>query len=70
MRTVSNAQLAGTTKQGSVRATITTPLSLLTAVYAGLRYQVLRSSFNDLGVPFATNYDEVAVFVGLTHTFR
>jgi uncharacterized protein (PEP-CTERM system associated) len=70
LRTVSNSEQAATTKQASIRAMLTTAVSPLTAVYAGLRYQLLRSS-TDVASPFVqSNYDEVAVFVGLNHRFQ
>jgi len=64
LRTVNNEQ-PGTTNQGSIRALLSSPLSALTTVYAGVRYQVFRSSLT-----VSENYDEAAVFVGLAHTFR
>ncbi|HEY3180996.1 MAG TPA: hypothetical protein VGL25_19200, partial [Casimicrobiaceae bacterium] len=71
LRTVSDTEQSVTTKQGSVRTTVTTALSPLTAVYAGLRYQVLRSTSNIDSSPFLqSSYNEVAIFVGLNHRFQ
>ncbi len=53
----------GTTRQGSLSATLTSPLSANTSASAGVRYQVLRSDL-------ATSYTEAAAFVALNHTFR
>ena len=61
-RTVDNTQV-GTTKQGSVRAAITSPIAPFTDVYGGVRYQILRSNVSN-------DYDELAVFVGLNHRFH
>jgi uncharacterized protein (PEP-CTERM system associated) len=61
-RTVLNDQ-PGVTKQGAIRAGITSPIAPLTSVYGGIRYQVSRSDIS-------TDYNELAVFVGLTHRFH
>lgn len=53
----------GTTRQGSARLSLNTSLSPLTSLYAGIRYQVLRSD-----VTFS--YNEAAIFVGVNHQFR
>ena len=63
LRTVANPPQVGKTTQGSVRTTVTSPLAANTTAYAGARYQRLTSDV-------ATSYNEVAVFVGLTHTFH
>ena len=62
-RTKANAPLEGTTRQGSVRVGVSTSLSARTSVYAGARYQVLRSDVT-------TDYDEAAAFVGMVYEFR
>ena len=62
LRTVDNTQ-AGTSKQASVRATLNSSLSTLTSAYAGVRYQIFRSTISN-------DYEEFAVFVGLTHRFN
>jgi uncharacterized protein (PEP-CTERM system associated) len=61
-RTVNNDQ-PGISKQGSIRATLTSPLSAQTDVYGGVRYQIFRSDIN-------FDYDEAAVFVGINHRFH
>ena len=61
-RTVDNTQPI-TTKQGSVRAGLTSPLSLDTYVYGAIRYQILRSNVT-------TDYNEAAVIVGINHRFH
>ena len=61
-RTVSNDQSA-TSKQGSVRATLTQTLSALTSVYAGVRYQAFHSNVSP-------NYEEAALFVGMNYRFH
>jgi uncharacterized protein (PEP-CTERM system associated) len=63
LRTVANPPQVGKTNQGSVRTTLTSPVTANTTVYAGARYQRLHSDV-------ATDYNEVAVYVGLTHTFH
>ena len=60
LRTVANPPQVGKTTQGIVRTTLTSPVAPNTTAYAGARYQHLKSDV-------ATNYNEVAVFVGLTH---
>lgn len=62
-RTTSNAEVGGTTRFYSVRAFLSTPLSALTSVYGGARFQDSQSDVAD-------SYREAAVYVGLTHTFR
>lgn len=62
-RTTSNAPLEGTTNQTSLRLAVSTPLSAKTTVFAGARYQTLRSDI-------ATNFNEAAAFIGATHTFK
>jgi uncharacterized protein (PEP-CTERM system associated) len=61
-RTVLNDQ-PGVTNQGAIRAGITSPVAPLTSVYGGIRFQILRSTIS-------TDYNEFAVFVGLTHRFN
>jgi uncharacterized protein (PEP-CTERM system associated) len=63
LRTVANASLEGTTKQGTFQAALTTPIATNTTVYAGARYQLAHSDV-------AASYHEAAVFVGLTHSFH
>lgn len=62
-RTVANPPLEGTTRQGSLRLLISSLLSARTSVYAGARYQELRSDVS-------TDYREAAAFVGVGHTFE
>ncbi len=63
LHTKANAPLTGTTKQGSVRTVLTTPISANTSVYAGARFQSLHSDFSD-------STREIAGYAGVTHTFR
>jgi uncharacterized protein (PEP-CTERM system associated) len=58
-----NSPLVGHTNQGSVRLGITAPISARTNVFAGARYQVSRSDI-------AVDYNEAAIFAGLTYTFK
>ena len=53
----------GTTNQGGARLEINRALSTHTKVFAGVRYQVLRSDVT-------TDYKESAVFAGLSYTFK
>jgi hypothetical protein len=53
----------GTSKQGSITANLTAPLSPNTSATAGIRYQVFRSDLS-------SNYTEAAAFVGVNHIFR
>jgi uncharacterized protein (PEP-CTERM system associated) len=62
-RTNANAPQTGTTDQGFARVALSTPLSARTTVFAGGRYQVLHSDV-------ATDYNEAAIFVGLSYSFR
>jgi uncharacterized protein (PEP-CTERM system associated) len=62
-RTVANSPSEGRTNQTSGRLMLTSPLSPKTSVFAGVRYQTLSSDV-------ATDYDEAAAFIGVTHTFR
>ena len=55
--------LAGNTRQGSLRTVWSTRLSPKTTAYAGARYQRLRSDIT-------SNFSERAVFVGVAHVFR
>jgi len=61
-RTVQNTQ-PGVTKQATVRFGATTPLSALTSVFGGVRYQSSRSTIT-------TDYEEAAVYVGFNHKFN
>lgn len=63
LRTVANAPFTATTKQGNVNLTVTSPISALTTVFAGARFQVFRPD-RDQG------YTEAAVFAGLNYTFK
>ena len=54
---------AGTSKQGTITANLSSPLSANTSATAGIRYQVFRSDLS-------SNYTEAAAFVGVNHTFR
>jgi uncharacterized protein (PEP-CTERM system associated) len=58
-----NAQTGGVTRLYAVRAFLSTPLSALTSVYGGARFQDSRSNIAD-------SYREAAVYVGLAHTFH
>jgi uncharacterized protein (PEP-CTERM system associated) len=63
-RTVGNGELAAAeTRQWSLSGTIDAPLSPLTRVFAGARYQRFLSDV-------ASSYREAAAFVGMSHTFR
>lgn len=62
-RVVATDQSRGTTRLETARAMLATPLSPLTSVFGGIRYQMSRSSV-------ANDFDEYAVFVGLVHQFR
>jgi uncharacterized protein (PEP-CTERM system associated) len=64
-RTVSNGQVADTTRQGTVRAGVSRQLSPRTSVYVGARYQRYVSDFFS-----NTDYNESAVFAGISHSFR
>jgi len=61
-RTVDNTQPI-TTKQGFVRAGLSSPVSAETTLYGGIRYQISRSNVNG-------DYDEIALFVGVNHRFH
>jgi uncharacterized protein (PEP-CTERM system associated) len=63
VRTKANAPLEGLTDQWTLRSVINRPISPRTTAYAGVRYQHYVSDLDD-------DYDEVAVFVGLSHSFR
>jgi uncharacterized protein (PEP-CTERM system associated) len=63
LRTAANAPLVGLTNQGFVTFGLRAPLSARTSVFAGARYQVLRSDV-------APDYNEAAVFAGINYTFR
>jgi uncharacterized protein (PEP-CTERM system associated) len=62
-RTVANGPLEGTTRQGSARVTVSSLLSARTTVFAGARYQELRSDVT-------SDYNEAAVYVGLSYAIR
>ena len=53
------------TRLYAVNATLSRPLSPLTTAHAGIRYQHSASN-NEL----ASNFEEVAIFVGLRHLFQ
>jgi uncharacterized protein (PEP-CTERM system associated) len=63
LRTVANAPLEGKTNQTALRIAVSTPLTAKTTLFAGARYQTLSSDI-------ATDYNETAAFIGVTHTFR
>jgi uncharacterized protein (PEP-CTERM system associated) len=72
LRTVNNLE-TGVTRQGSIRATLSSKVAPLTTVYGSLRYQGLRTSFRDVNDPDSTassGYNEAALIFGLFHTFR
>lgn len=52
------------TNQGSIRVFLSAPISPQTSVYGGARYQVQTSNTGD------NDYNEAAVFVGLSYLFR
>jgi len=62
-RTTANSEPNQVTRQYSLRAVVSTALSTLTNVYAGVRYQ-------DSNTDVFDSYRELAAFVGLTHTFH
>jgi uncharacterized protein (PEP-CTERM system associated) len=62
-RTVGNGDVPGKSNQVTFRSIVSAPLSLLTTVYAGARYQRLTS---DIGGDF----HESALLVGISHIFR
>jgi uncharacterized protein (PEP-CTERM system associated) len=62
-RTVANDINALRTNQSAVQSVLSAPLSLLTSVFAGARFQWINSSQED-------QVREAAVFVGMTHSFR
>jgi uncharacterized protein (PEP-CTERM system associated) len=62
-RATQNGGGEGSTTQYSLRTTVSHPLSAQTSVYAGARFQ---HSDSDVGF----SYRELAVLVGLTHTFH
>ena len=61
--TESNDTQDWSTRQGSARFVVSSPLSARTTAFAGARYQVFRSDISP-------DYDEAAVFIGLNHMFR
>lgn len=62
-RITDDSATGGATRQYTLNAIVSSALSPLTSVHAGLRYQDSQSDV-------ATGYREFAIFVGLTHTFR
>ena len=58
-----NEPLKGKTNNASVRLFVTQPISERTSVFAGARYQIGRSDL-------APDYNEAAVFAGLTYTYK
>ena len=63
LRTEANAPLSGWTNQGTARLEISRPLTAHTTAFAGARYQALHSNV-------AVEYNEAAVFAGLTYRFK
>lgn len=63
LRTVDNTESGGRTRQGGITASITSRVAPYTDVYGGIRYQVEHSTVTN-------DYNEMAVFVGVTHEFR
>jgi uncharacterized protein (PEP-CTERM system associated) len=63
LRTVGSGSLSAESKQLTVSGIIDAPLSPLTKVFGGARYQRFLSDV-------ATEYREAAAFVGVSHTFR
>ena len=51
------------TDQGALTVMLTRPISPLTSIHAGARYQSLRSDVR-------TDYEETAIFVGFDHRFN
>ena len=64
-RTEANPPLDFYTSQSIAKITFTHVLSPLTSLYAGTRWQRFRS---DIGP--ASDWNEAAVFAGVTYTFR
>lgn len=62
-RTTDNSQTGAVTRLYALRVFLSRPLSALTSVYGGARYQDSRSNTSE-------SFREAAVFVGLTHTFH
>jgi uncharacterized protein (PEP-CTERM system associated) len=62
-RATQNGAGEGSTRQYSLRSTLSRPLSALTSVYVGARFQHSDSDFG-------ASYRELAVLFGLTHTFH
>jgi len=58
-----NAPRTGSTNNGSIRLYLTQPISARTTVFAGARYQISRSDL-------APDYNEAAVFAGLSYTYK
>jgi uncharacterized protein (PEP-CTERM system associated) len=58
-----NGPPAGTTNYGSINLFVTSPVSARTTVFAGARYQISRSDI-------AVDYNEAAIFAGLTYTYK
>jgi len=62
-RTVAIAPQEGKTNQTALRLVVSTPLSPKTTMFAGARYQTLRSDVTP-------DYNEAAAFIGVNYTFR
>jgi uncharacterized protein (PEP-CTERM system associated) len=63
METRGNGASIANTKQGTLRIALSRPLTATTRGFVGGRYQTLNSNV-------ASDYTEVAAFVGINHTFR
>ncbi len=63
LQTVANSPLVGKTNQGIASLSVTAPLSTLTSLFAGARYQALRSDVTP-------DYNEVAAFAGFNYMFK
>jgi len=62
-RATDNTNAGAATRLYSLQTYLSTPLSAMTSVYGGARYQNSRSNQSE-------SFHEAAVFVGLTHTFH
>jgi len=62
-RTTDNSQAGAVTRLYALRVFISRPLSALTSIYGGARFQDSRSNTSE-------SFREAALFVGLTHTFH
>jgi len=63
LRTEANAPLSGWTNQGTARLELSRSITAQTTAFAGVRYQALHSDV-------ATDYNEAAVFAGLSYRFK